>query len=182
MPSDAVAADGYRQVSDQFEIMHLQNQYAVAIDSGDWGWFRQLFTSDVVADYATVGHWNDLWVGLEPWAQAFERMHEQDFAATQHRMSTHVVEVQGDTAWALCYGDVSLSLHEDPERTISVLGYYDDDVVRTESGWRIARRRFREILRRVEQSSSDGEPLVPMWSAVQAGAVEFLLHRRLEKS
>jgi hypothetical protein len=164
-------------LSDRLEIIDLQNQYGVAADSGDWRWFRELFTDDVVADFQTVGHWNDTWSGLETWARAWEEMHDEDFAATQHRMSTHVVEVDGDVAWALCYGDITLSPRANPEHTISVLGYYDDDLVRTKTGWRIARRRFREILRRVDVAGGD-DPLVPMWSAVRSGEVEFLLHRR----
>jgi hypothetical protein len=164
--------------SDGFEIMQVQNQYGIALDTHDWLWFRELFTDDVVADYQTVGQWNNVWTGLESWAQEFEAMHAEDFAATQHRMSTHVADVQGDAAWAMCYGDVTLSRHEEPERTISVLGYYDDDLVRTQKGWQISHRRFREILRRIEEPISENTPLLPMRPAVQEGAVEFLLHRR----
>jgi hypothetical protein len=177
MSNEASVRHALRELSDRFEIMNLQNQYGVAADSGNWLWFRQLFTPDVIADFRTVGHWNNVWTGLESWAQAWEAMHKEDFAATQHRMSTHLVEVRGDAAWALCYGDISLSFHEHPEQTVSVLGYYDDDLVRTEGGWRISRRRFREVLRRVQGAVSGEKSLVPMWSAAREGHVEFLLHR-----
>jgi hypothetical protein len=163
---------------DRLEIIDLHNQYGVAADAGDWAWFRELFVPDVVADFRTVGHWNDTWTGLENWTSAWETMHDEDFAATQHRMSTHLVRVSGDAAWALCYGDITLSPRKTPEQTISVLGYYDDDLIRTESGWRIARRRFREILRRVHDAKAGEAPLVPMWTAARSGEVEFLLHRR----
>ena len=107
MPERTSRGQDDRVLRDQFEIIQLQNQYGVAADCGDWQWFRRLFTDDVVAEFRTVGHWNNVWTGLESWATAWEEMHNQDFAATQHRMSTHVVDVLGDTASALCYGDLS---------------------------------------------------------------------------
>src|SRR2546422_11661520 len=101
MPSgDTADINALRALSDRLEIVHLQNQYGVAADCGDWLWFRKLFTPDVVAEFRTLGHWNNTWIGLESWATAWEAMHDEDFAATQHRMSTHLVELRGDSAWA----------------------------------------------------------------------------------
>jgi len=65
------------------------------------------------------------------------------------------VHVEGDMAWAFAYGDWLLVRHAAQGGTDWVgRGWYDDELVRTEQGWRISRRVCRLI-------SWTGNPLVP---------------------
>lgn len=160
---------------DYAAIIQLQTQYALAIDTRNWPWFRSLFTADVVADYESSGAWSHTWIGLDDWVEAFEAMHDEEFSATQHRMSTHGVIVRGGEAWAMCYGDITLRQHADQNSVLHLLGYYDDFVVRGDSGWRIARRKFREIFRDVS-ASEDSSSLASIASAAEAQAIGFVTH------
>ncbi|MDP9167883.1 MAG: nuclear transport factor 2 family protein, partial [Actinomycetota bacterium] len=50
----------------------------------------------------------------------------------------------GDTAQARTYVD-GLIMFGEGDSGVNAIGFYDDDVVRTDAGWRIARRRFTPV-------------------------------------
>lgn len=64
-------------------------------------------------------------------------------AHTLHRITNQVIAMEGDTAMVRSYVD-ALILAADGSGANPV-GYYDDNVVRTEDGWRIARRRYTSV-------------------------------------
>ena len=63
---------------------------------------------------------------------------------TMHRMSNQVIEVSGDRAVARTYVD-GLIMAADNGSGVNAVGFYDDGLVRTADGWRIARRRFTPV-------------------------------------
>jgi hypothetical protein len=63
---------------------------------------------------------------------------------TMHRLSNHAIAVDGDTATARTYID-GLIMAQDNSSGVNAVGYYDDELVRTAAGWRIARRRFTAV-------------------------------------
>ncbi|UGU29148.1 nuclear transport factor 2 family protein [Mycolicibacterium smegmatis] len=126
-------------MSDHQHIVDVLTRYATGIDRRDWRLFRTVFTDDCAVDYGEIGAWNS--------ADAVTDFMEQTHAMaghTLHRLSNHVVTVDGDTAGARTYVD-ALIMSQDNASGVNAAGFYDDDLVRTPDGWRIACRRFTSV-------------------------------------
>ena len=63
---------------------------------------------------------------------------------TLHRLTNQTITLDGDRAEARAYVD-GLIMAADNKSGVNAIGYYDDEFVRTDSGWRIARRRFTPV-------------------------------------
>lgn len=124
--------------SDRDEILDLTVRYATAIDSRQYDLFATVFTDDAALDYGIVGQWT----GAAEVAQFMEAAHV-GAAHTMHRMTNHVIAIDGDTATVRTYVD-ALILAEDGSGANPV-GYYDDNLLRTNAGWRIARRKYTSV-------------------------------------
>ncbi|CDO86200.1 hypothetical protein AWC29_29580 [Mycobacterium triplex] len=122
--------------SDVVTITQLVNLYGLAVDSQRWELFDRIFAADVEADYGPTSRWTD----LEQFKSDFAAFHDP-FDATQHTMSTHVVQVEGDRAHSFCNGSWRLLRKAtDGDPLWDGSGWYDDSLVRTGGGWRITHR------------------------------------------
>ena len=124
---------------DHQDIFDLLVRYATGIDRRDWPLFRTVFTDDCQLDYGEIGAWN----GIDAVAQFMERMHALA-GHTMHRLSNQAITVDGDNATARTYID-GLIMAGDNESGVNAIGFYDDAIVRTDDGWRIARRRYTQV-------------------------------------
>lgn len=124
---------------DRQDIGELLVRYATGIDRRDWALFRTVFTDDCALDYGEIGRW----VGVDAVVDFMEQAHAMA-GHTMHRMSNQVITVDGDRAEARCYVD-GLIMSGDNQSGVNAIGFYDDDIVRTGNGWRIARRRFTPV-------------------------------------
>jgi len=116
------------------EIQELQVLYAVAIDSGDYDRLDNIFTNNAVGIYGRT------YVGLEAIKGAMYSGCEY-LTSVQHLNANHWSVVTGDTAVAGCYLHVVQYLQNAPGGDHHEMGgEYSDDLVLTESGWRIAKR------------------------------------------
>jgi hypothetical protein len=123
-------------VNDVVAITQLVNLYGLAVDSQRWALFDRIFTADVDADYGATSHW----IELGQFKSDFAAFHDP-FDSTQHTMSTHVVDVDHDRARSFCNGSWRLVRKAvDGNPLWDGTGWYDDELVRTEQGWRIAHR------------------------------------------
>ncbi|MBW8755368.1 MAG: nuclear transport factor 2 family protein [Sphingomonadales bacterium] len=126
---------------DLAEIVNLINFYPIAVDSQQWQLFDRIFTDDIEADFGGPA----VWRGLAPLKQAFAAIHAP-FASTQHATRGHHVALDGSDA-ATCLSYVhGRFIREMPDadsmggNMFESIGWYDDSLVRTAAGWRIARR------------------------------------------
>lgn len=124
-------------MSDRDEIVDLTIRYATAIDSQQYSLLTTVFADDAQVDYGVVGQWTG---GAEV-AEFMEAAHV-GAAHTIHRMTNQMVDIDGDAAMVRTYVD-ALILFEDGGA--NPIGYYDDHVVRTGDGWRIARRTYTSV-------------------------------------
>jgi uncharacterized protein (TIGR02246 family) len=124
---------------DRQDISDLLVRYASGIDRRDWALFRSVFTDDCELDYGEIGAWR----GVEAVAEFMETVHAPA-GHTLHRLSNLAIAVDGDSAAARTYVDV-LVMAGDNKSGINAAGFYDDDIARTENGWRIARRRYTQV-------------------------------------
>jgi 3-phenylpropionate/cinnamic acid dioxygenase small subunit len=131
--TDGVSSD--RPVRDG--VTEVLVRYASGIDRRDWTLFRTCFTDDCKADYGVIGTWH----GVEEITEWMARSHE-GCGHTLHRITNVAVEPDGDNrVRARCYVD-ALVMGPDDRGGVRANGFYDDELVRTDDGWRIARRRF----------------------------------------
>jgi 3-phenylpropionate/cinnamic acid dioxygenase small subunit len=126
-------------LQEQQRITEVLTRYATGIDRRDWELFRSCFTADVHADYGAVGSWESLDA-----ITAFMTTVHADMGHTLHRLSNMAIEVDGDAASARTYFDAFLVLG-DGKTVVNAIGFYDDDLVRSMDGWRIAGRRFTQV-------------------------------------
>ena len=124
---------------DRQDIAEVLLRYATGIDRRDWPLFRTAFTDDCELDYGDIGTWH----GVDAVTEFMEQSHAMA-GDTMHRMSNQVIDVIGDRAKARTYVD-GLILAPDNKSGVNAVGFYDDDIVRTADGWRIARRSFTPV-------------------------------------
>lgn len=126
--------------TDRRDISDLQVRYATGIDSRDWSLFRTVFTEDCELDYGDIG----VWSGVDAVVDFMVAAHDMA-GHTLHRITNQTAAVNGDSATARAYVD-ALIMSQDNASGVNAAGFYDDDLIRTDAGWRIARRRFTTVL------------------------------------
>jgi len=123
------SSDAHQLLIDRAAIIDVTNRYCWALDTKDWAVLDSVFTEDANGDLLedVVGR-----VALK------KRVDE-----TQHLISNHQINVQGDTATCRCYlqaQHVRKAAHGGPNFIIA--GRYEDQLTRTSEGWRISFRRL----------------------------------------
>lgn len=127
---------------DRQDISDLLLRYATGIDRRDWALFRTVFTDDCELDYGVIGSWH----GVDAVTDFMEQVHAMA-GHTMHRLSNQAITLDGDNAdnaTARTYID-GLIMAGDNTSGVNAIGFYDDEIVRTEGGWRIARRRYTQV-------------------------------------
>lgn len=124
---------------DRADITEVLLRYATGIDRRDWDTFRTVFTTDCVLDYGEIGSFT----GLDAVTDYMDEVHALA-GHTMHRLSNIVIALDGDRATARTYVD-GLILAPDNASGVSAVGIYDDELLRTDQGWRIARRVFTAV-------------------------------------
>jgi hypothetical protein len=109
------------------------------LDDRDWGRLRTCFTADAIGDY-------------DPSAPKFEgydaienlcRTALGPLDASQHLLGNYEIEIEGDVARSRCYLRAQhVKRGCEGGHLFEVAGYYRDEWVRREDGWRISRRQI----------------------------------------
>lgn len=135
-------------ISDRSDIIDLAVRYAWALDSKDLDELRNVFTPDATALLRGV-RCDGVDEIIARVGGAVLRLDH-----TQHLVGNHQVTVTGDTGTHRCQLQAQhvLAGCEGGDNFI-VAGYYEDEVVRTTAGWRIAHRLM-------QQTWTAGNPLV----------------------
>lgn len=122
--------------SDAFDIINTVNYYPLAVDSLRFELFDEIFTEDCFVDFGGPAQWTD----RNALKRDFDAIH-RPYQATQHTTANHRIELAGDRA--NCFSYVHACFVREVEQGPNMFearGWYDDQLVRTPSGWRIARR------------------------------------------
>jgi 3-phenylpropionate/cinnamic acid dioxygenase small subunit len=127
-----------QDVVDRIEIDDLLTRYATAVDTQDWNLYASCFTPDAFIDYTAAGGIK----GHLPEVKAWIAQVIPVFPMTQHVVANRAVTLNGDTATARsCFFNPMGLPDEDGGRVLFFDGgYYNDKLVRTPEGWRIAER------------------------------------------
>ncbi len=163
---------------DKAEVREVLNLYAFALDSHQFDLFDLVFTDDVRAEFGPAGA---VWHGRDNLKRTFLEFHDT-LTNHQHQMLGQLVHVDGDKANAFSYGNWLL-VRDGADGGPAWLGtgWYDDELVRTDRGWRVKDRIAKLV-------SWTGNPLVPapvpehhpdmdtnvLSKACEAGKIRFL--------
>jgi hypothetical protein len=121
---------------DVLEIRDIIDRYAVGVDRRDWELVRGCFVPECQADYGRSGSWT----AREPFVAWLDEIH-RDVGPTMHRITNHQIHVDDGTATATSYLDALLQVDHGGHDLLHVVGSYADELVRTDDGWKIGRRR-----------------------------------------
>jgi hypothetical protein len=163
--------------ADRLEIHELAARYAWSLDTGDEEAFVACFSRDgeLVWDvFETPG----IWRGREALRRFIAYFRQRpESAGRQHHVTNFIVTPAAAGATARSYVAVAMRMGDGPHR-LHVMGYYEDELVREDGHWRIARRCIRDwggpVLARI--AGQDGaraarplpEVLAGLW-ATQSG-------------
>ena len=136
-------------LEDRQAIVDVVIQYATGIDRRDWALYQACFTDPCEIDFSS---WTGRPAASIPAAEwvAKVRSTNGNFDATQHLSTNHVVTFQSADAatcvsamhaqhWFSAERLAALGQSARESRWCTLGGYYTNSLVRTGSGWRIAR-------------------------------------------
>jgi 3-phenylpropionate/cinnamic acid dioxygenase small subunit len=122
---------------DRMEIIDTVNRYATSVDTRDWELFLTCYTEEMVADMVSVGFGEPMIMQAKDFL-AIIRQAVSPFDSTQHFVSNHVINIDGDRATCVCYLQAQHFKEEDGgAHSLLIGGTYDHRLVRTPAGWRI---------------------------------------------
>ena len=127
------------EVADRLAIHDLLRVYAWAIDLQDWDLLDTVFLPDAELDYSSNPGGAK---GPYPEVKAWLATVMPYFPVTQHLMSNSLVELDGEraTAKTMVHNPQGARTRSGPPHIFHVGARYDDELVRTAAGWKIAKR------------------------------------------
>jgi hypothetical protein len=121
---------------DERDIVRVALRYARALDTKDWALLDEVFLPDATAELGS----RTLLEGIEAIRRRIRTALEA-LDASQHLVGNHEVDVVADTATHRCYVQAQHVRRAAPGGpNYIVAGIYEDRLVRTAAGWRIAHR------------------------------------------
>ena len=121
-------------VRDELDIQRVIADYAWACDNADWELLKSVFSDDAELDYSTTqgpaGPRDEIVAWLEASLSQVEMI--------QHVVTNHQIDLAGDRASvrAMFYCCVRIP---GMDQMVITGGYYDEELVRTDAGWKIRR-------------------------------------------
>jgi 3-phenylpropionate/cinnamic acid dioxygenase small subunit len=133
-----------QEMSDRIEINDLLTRYAKAIDTQDYELLDTCFLPDADVDYVSSGGIAGKYPEVRAWLEKALAI----FSVTIHSLSNSEIELDGDraTGRTLVTNPMSMQQGDDKQTIFTVYAHYEDELVRTADGWRIARRFERQAL------------------------------------
>lgn len=124
---------------DRNEIVQAIVNYGLAFDMQDWQLHRSVFTDEIEMDFsASIGDGltkmtADDWVeGVKPFFANLE--------GTQHIAMPLIVRIDGDNAYVRSMLNATHHLPNSYGESLqTMVGYYDNWLVRTDKGWKISK-------------------------------------------
>jgi SnoaL-like protein len=130
-------------LADRADLIELMGRYADSADLKDFTELpRRIYTDPVTLDFGSVADIPPMTIPLADYLETL-RTAFAPFAATHHVISGHVIELDGDRATIHAHVRAEHWLPAElagdgPDRWL-VVGFYDNEAVRTADGWRLSR-------------------------------------------
>ena len=134
----AVATMSLDEISDRIQINDLLIRYTVAIDTKDWKLLDTCFTPDAHVDYTASGGTKGSYPEVREWLEKALAA----FPMTMHLIGNTTLALEGDVARARTYVINPMGF-PNPDGSLQIFtvgAHYNDRLVWTDEGWRIAER------------------------------------------
>lgn len=130
-------------LADRAELTELMGRYADIADQKEFTRLPSLvFTDPLTLDFTSVTGAPSMTVALPDYVASLRSTFEP-FVAAHHAITGHVLDVDGDRARIHAHVRAEHWLPDEPARGGSnrwlVVGFYDNQAVRTPGGWRLER-------------------------------------------
>jgi ketosteroid isomerase-like protein len=124
--------------ADRLAISQVLDEYARGIDSRDWDLVQSVFTDDAFLDYTAFGGPKGPRDDVITWLQDALTA----FVMSQHHITNRLITIDGDEAVVAAELLAIMGMTGDPGKMSMMYtgGQYNDRLVRTTEGWKIARR------------------------------------------
>ncbi len=143
-------------------VAQLVYNYALGIDTQNWTLFRSIFTDEIYMDFES-------WNGIKPYKIAVDDLvrnisvYFAGLDSTQHSLSNPQVQVTGNKARCVVYMQAEHFLCDEvPNRRFVIGGYYTDELVNTEMGWKIQSVKLTVLWERGDKTFMDNAPILGM--------------------
>lgn len=129
--------------SDRSEIIELFGRYADIADTKNFDELpRRVHTDPFTVDFRSVADVPPTETALDDYVQVLRGSFDP-FVATHHAITGHVIDVDGDRARAHAHVRAEHWVPDEvagggPNRWL-VVGFYDNEAVRTANGWRFSK-------------------------------------------
>ena len=121
---------------DRFVITDVVNRYATGLDRRNWPLLRSIFTDEIDMEYSSVGMKPGRF-SADRWVRNAEVLFA-GFGATQHTLTNHTVEIDGDNAHCVAYMRAEHFIEDAPaDNRWTIGGYYTVQLMRSADTWRI---------------------------------------------
>lgn len=121
------------QLKDRLAIIEVVNSVGTLADLGQYDQLQQLFTDEVTVDYTSLFPGEVQNISSEQLMNQWQST-LPGFDATQHLITNHQITVNGNEARAVAYVRAT---HRLGDEIWVVGGYYVDELVRTDEGWKL---------------------------------------------
>jgi 3-phenylpropionate/cinnamic acid dioxygenase small subunit len=122
---------------DRMEIIDTINRYATSVDTRDWDLFLTCYTDEMNADMVSIGFSEPMDMPAKEFLEIIKGAVDP-FESTQHIISNHVIDIDGDNATCVCYLQAQHFRQDDTGAyALLIGGYYANNLIRTPAGWRI---------------------------------------------
>lgn len=126
-----------QEVGDRFEIADVLARYVLAVDTGRWELFDQVFTGDAILDYTSTGGGKGSRDEMRAWLSEIL----PTWPGRQHIIGSVMIAFDGDEAGvSASFTDTLAPSREaiapDAPGLLRGGGFYHHRMVRTPGGWR----------------------------------------------
>ncbi len=129
------------QLEDRLAIGEVIIRYADSIDQCDYDRYCTCFTDDVEVAGFSAGSIKGL-AEYREWVSAARNK----YGRTQHMIGNIQVTVNGDTGTLRSYVQATHELPSDPDHLFVLWAAYNDEMVRTNDGWKIKRHELERLI------------------------------------
>jgi hypothetical protein len=129
---------------DRAAISDVVHAYATGLDRRNWDLYRSIFADTIEMDFQSFGIPARIY-DADDWTRDAKRLFA-GFKATQHTSTNHVHEIHGDRAICISNMQAEHFVFREPNDGLddgadrwTIGGYYVNELVRTETGWKLAK-------------------------------------------
>ncbi|MFL6239474.1 MAG: nuclear transport factor 2 family protein [Actinomycetes bacterium] len=143
------------------EICRLKYRYLRCLDQKLWDDIAGCFTADAVAEYSAGSY---RFEGRDAIVDFLRRSMGSEQFLSSHRCHHPEIDVIGPTTAVGVWALEDTVVHGEHNITIQGAAFYEDEYVRDDDGWRIARTGYRRTYEEIfPRSSVEGLRLTASW-------------------